>query len=360
MMNFSWNAKVGAIEEQASIKLTKIVAIPSSLPADVLSDLNKRRQRLDTWRSEIKQKVENFNALGPVESGSAADSLRRRDLEKLVTESNSCSTAVKKFNAEVEAAVAAERSKVSSGQSQRPPYEVDEEGVIPGILAMASKLKWSEDELKRLDLALNSLEEIKSGATKDDIREAWLDIRARLNDAKLGKVASLGSGQGMPAAGSQTNFHDCTIFALANAAGLPYGVVSARATKMIREAEWHTPSSRDDPQRVIEDYGLNGGEIIMLAEAFGQAKVIPRAGFEAALEAGTPVLLNVVPSGGKGGHEVVLTKSFRHDGKTWFEMMDSNHGPLDRLYVTSDELDTIQQENGVVLMRDGETPELLP
>ncbi len=37
------------------------------------------------------------------------------------------------------------------------------------------------------------------------------------------------------------------------------------------------------------------------------------------------------------GHEVVLTKAFLHGGETWYEMMDSNDGPLQRRYLSDKE-----------------------
>ena len=60
-------------------------------------------------------------------------------------------------------------------------------------------------------------------------------------------------------------------------------------------------------------------------------------------------MVNVVPQSGdfKDGHEVVLTKAFQHGGETWYEMMDSNQGPLRRLYLSAKQLNTMLQENGV-------------
>jgi hypothetical protein len=71
-------------------------------------------------------------------------------------------------------------------------------------------------------------------------------------------------------------------------------------------------------------------------------------------------MIDVAPPGGRGGHEVVLTKTFEHAGAPWFEMMDSNRGPDRRLYVSAAELDTILQENGVTIRPErGTTPSLL-
>jgi hypothetical protein len=73
-------------------------------------------------------------------------------------------------------------------------------------------------------------------------------------------------------------------------------------------------------------------------------------------------MINVVPPGGNlsDGHEVVLTKTFQHGGETWFEMMDSNQGPQRRLFLSSQELNTILNENGVAYRPEpGMTPMLL-
>lgn len=100
----------------------------------------------------------------------------------------------------------------------------------------------------------------------------------------------------------------------------------------------------------------------MLAEAFGQAEVVPRADFAKILKAGRPVLVNVVSQDGdvSGGHEVVLTKAFQHGGEPWYEMMDSNQGPQRRLFVSAQELNTVLQENGVAFRPEsGTAPTLL-
>ncbi|MDZ4404555.1 hypothetical protein [Prosthecobacter sp.] len=117
LMSLSTTAQLAAEEQQVSIKLAKIVPVPQSLPATLLNDLNKRHERLDTWRSGIKEKVEKFNALGSFKPGSTEDALRRRDLEKLAEEAKSCSIAVKKFNAEVEALTASPSTRDQAAAS---------------------------------------------------------------------------------------------------------------------------------------------------------------------------------------------------------------------------------------------------
>lgn len=72
------------------------------------------------------------------------------------------------------------------------------------------------------------------------------------------------------------------------------------------------------------------------------------------------MLVSVVPEGGQGAHEVVLTKTFQHGGESWFAMMDSNQGPVRRLYLSAKELSTMLQENGVAFRPEpGTTPKLL-
>ncbi len=84
--------------------------------------------------------------------------------------------------------------------------------------------------------------------------------------------------------------------------------------------------------------------------------------FAHALTEGRPVMVNVVPANGdvRLGHEVVLTKTFQHGGETWFEMMNSSQGPQRPLFLSSKELNTMLQENGVAYRPNPETtPNLL-
>lgn len=234
--------------------------------------------------------------------------------------------------------------------------------VIKGINAMAKRLRWDPDKLKRLNRALNDLNWADDGNVTDlQVQRVWQDIKARSRDEALARKASRGEGPVFPGAGKQTRYKDCAIFALANAAGLPYGVVAARAGEVIREAEWRSAEERADPQRTIERRGLNGGEVVFLAEAFGQSKVAPTADFVETLKEGSPILLDVRHrTGTREGHQVVLTKSFRHNGETWYEMMDSHQGPTQRLYLSHKELNAVVLQNGVAFRREpGSVPELL-
>jgi len=234
---------------------------------------------------------------------------------------------------------------------------------IKGMNALAQTLGWSAGQQTRLARALDKLGfDGDLEATSDKISRTWNDVLARGASGDLEWEASQGEGVGFSGAGTQTVNQDCAIFALANATGQPYGVVAARATKLIHEGDWRPPAERDDPQKVIEKHGLNGGEVVMLAEAFGQAEVVPSRDFARVIREGRPVLVNVVPANGHvdSGHEVVLTRTFQHGGETWFAMMDSNQGPDRRLYLSSRELNTMLQENGVAYRAEpGSTPTLL-
>lgn len=232
-----------------------------------------------------------------------------------------------------------------------------------GLLARG--LKWSGEEQARLSKALNDLDfDGDPSATPALIRQTWQGIVTRGSGKDFREEASRGFGPGFQGqgAGEQTKYNDCAVFALANAAGVPYGVAAGKAAELIRQGNWRTPEARERPRELIEKSGLNGAEVIMLAESLGQAEVVRSPVFAKALKDGSPVMVNVTPHSGNmnGGHQVVLTKVFQHEGALWYEMIDSSHGTHQRLYLSADELDTILQENGIVFRREpGQTPKLL-
>ena len=234
------------------------------------------------------------------------------------------------------------------------------------INKLAKKLRWSDQEQSRLAKALDSLDaDGTPGTTIGEGYKVWANMKIRENDLSLIREAAKVGGVGFPGAGTQTT-NDCTIFALANAAGLPYGVAAARATKMISEGDWRDPSEKANPEIVFKN-GLNGHEVIMLAEVFGQAQVVPSSAFITTLNEGHPILLGVTLTEkekdntySQGNHEVVLTKSFQYKGETWFEMMDSNQQATVRHYLTTKELGIIMFEKGVAYRPDpGTVPKLL-
>ena len=229
--------------------------------------------------------------------------------------------------------------------------------IINEMNALAKRLGWSAEEQDRLNTALNSMgADGTQNVTRDQIRSAWQDVMARGQEGDIARKAAQGDGPGLVGAGKQS-FEDCAIFALANASGLPYSVVAARATKLIGEGGWRDATERANPQKAIEQRGLIGGEVAMLAESIGQVEMVPSTAFAMTLKQGRPVMVNVVPQDGNvnGGHQVVLTKTFQHGGETWYEVMDSNQGPQRRLYVSSKELGTVLQENGVAFRPEPKT-----
>lgn len=237
----------------------------------------------------------------------------------------------------------------------------EETRVIKSMNALAKQLGLSVDEQKRINDALNDLE-IKNNEPVSDnqINNTWDDIVSRSQNKRFTLDAAQVAGPVLPSAGVQAGYQDCAIFALANASGQPYGVVAARATKLISEGEWRNAAERKNPQKAIEEKGLNGGEVVLLAETFGMAKVVHSADFAKTINDGSPVLVNVVPKGAIGGHEIVLTRTFQRGGKTWYEMIDSKQGPQERSYLSHKELSIIIQENGVAFSPDSRTtPKLL-
>lgn len=233
-----------------------------------------------------------------------------------------------------------------------PPAQ-DRAACLAAMSALAARLGWSREEQDRLRAALEGLViEGRPKPTREQVEAAWAAVH---DPARAALAAHFGPA---PAgSGTQTRHSDCTIFALASAAGVPYGVVAGRAAELVRQGAWRPAAERAAPQAAIERDGLAGEEVIFLAEALGQAEVIGSRDFAATLERGRPLLVCVFhPDGGvDAGHQVVLTRTVRHEGATWFEMLDSNEGPVRRVYVREDELRTILVENGVAFRPEPET-----
>lgn len=238
---------------------------------------------------------------------------------------------------------------------------------VRSMLKLAQDLQWPQAEQDHLKEAFARLAtDGDEHATGSRISAAWARIGAR-GAQEFAQEASHAGGPGLPGSGLQTEYSDCTIFAVATATGLPYGIVASRATTLIHQGRWRSAADRTRPQSVIEQEGLNGDEVIMLAESFGQAEVVASDKFAEVLHQGRPVLVDMYANGtdfGTGAsnpeHQVVLTKAFPHDGETWYEMIDSNQGPTHRLYLSHKELQTLLVENGVAFHPDEETvPALL-
>lgn len=226
---------------------------------------------------------------------------------------------------------------------------------IETMTAAVRHTAWSGKEKTRAEEALNGLYDDGIAAPAAETRRIWRDVQARRGSALLAGEASRGRGPGLPGAGNQTKHQDCAVFALANAAGVPYGVAAARAAEFVGKGEWRPAGERAHPQQAIEKYGLMEGEVILVAEAFGEVAVVPSWEFESTLAAGRQVMVNLVPYDGSrsGGHQVVLTRTFPHDGATWFEMIDSNEaGSMQRLYLKETELRMLLKERGITVTPD--------
>lgn len=320
--------------------------IPLTLADDLRTPLIVQRQPLALRKLAL---IEKGQALNQACANLAKDSSRHQI----------CLTKQRQFNADVEA-LRSDMDKLTDDIDGALAIQIKR--IINSMNALARQLGWSAEEQQRLDTALNSLGSDGGPATSGQIMQAWRAVLARARNDDIARKAALGDGPGFAGAGEQTRHQDCAVFALANAAGLPYGVAAARAAELIRQGEWRNADERADPQKTIEKNGLTGGEVIMLAEAFGQAEVVRSADFAKVLKEGRPLLVNLVPANGNvfGGHEVVLTKTFQHAGETWYEMMDSHQGPVRRLYLSATELSTMLQENGVAYRPEpGMTPMLL-
>lgn len=318
-----------------SVGLAQRVAIPAlaSIP-DGISQ--KQRDMLSQRKQVLESELQNFQTAAAAFNAKSADDQTDQEFNGLQTQRSNYIQAAQDFNAEVE-------------------------DVRTAMLmnAYASRSQWQEEKRSRLKAALNALRaDGDANATDVAIRMAWGEISNREESADLVRAAAQGDGPKIIWSGRQSH-EDCAVFALATAAGLPYSVAATRAAELIRQGDWRGGEERAHPQQTIESKGLNGGEVVLLAEDLGNAEVVQSSDFAKTLKGGRPVMVGVVPEDGNlsGGHEVVLSKTFQRDGETWFEMMDSNHDHP--LYLSTKELSTILLERGVAYRPEkGTVPKL--
>ncbi len=303
-----------------------LLPVPSTWPRDARQGLTAKREALEKRLSDFQTEAGAFN-VKPAENQTDAE------YAALMKKRGDYIADAEAFNKEM---MTTRRALLAWGV-QRVAVPMD---------AYARRLGWSQDKRDWLRDALYKLDLDWDPENPDAVRQAWQDIRARGQDPAITRDAAPVPGVEFPNAGRQS-FQDCAVFALANATERPYSLVAALAAEVIREGEWREASERRDPSKTIEDLGLTGGEVILIAGIYGEAKVIPSTKFAQTLGEGRPVMVGLKVPGG-GGHEVVLTKSFAHGGETWYEMMDSTQGSLERRYLNAGELDTLLRENGVV------------
>lgn len=330
--------------------LPRLKDVPDYFSDAPKKEFTNRKQIIESQLNEFQIRADSFNV-------KEADIQTSEEFSRLLSMREKYVNTANAFNRDIDAAVETE----FFGRRYRAPVLVVD--AIKGMNALAKKIGWPAEEQDRLDDALNKLHgDGDDYATGTQIRETWANVLARGEDGVLAEESAKGEGPDLSGAGTQASFNDCTIFALATAAGLPYGAVAARATLLISQGDWSDPVERDHPEKTIEKWGLIGHEVVMLAEAFGRAEIVASSDFAKVLKERRPVLIDVVPEDGNtsNGHEVVLTKTFQHNGETWYAMMDSNQGPVRRLYLSKRELDVMLQENGVAFHPDPRaTPGLL-
>lgn len=322
----------------------RVVKISEGLPPDQDAAFKKQLADIATLRDQFNAAFEDYNK--SPRSNIVVGSPQESELNNKVLTVNKARAAyiseVKKFNNEV-------------GSANRLH-------AIKSMSAYAQKLGWDKEKQSRVNAALNKLAlDGDPDATSTTIRKAWANILARDSDKDLAAAAAQGDGPGFPGAGTQ-NGQDCAVFALANATGRPYGLVATGAAEIISKAEWRPAKEKAAPEQTLSSRGLNGGEVIILAELFGQVTVVPSGDFPKNLQAGHRIAVNVIPSDGDvdSGHQIVLSKTFQYRGETWFAMMDSNQSPDKLLYLNSKELNTILQENGIMFQSEpNRTPALL-
>lgn len=222
-----------------------------------------------------------------------------------------------------------------------------------GILILAKKMRWNPEKQARLEKALKEIGfDGQDEITAENVRAGWSAIRKNTDDKALMQAADK-SGTHLATVGQQ-NGNDCAVAAIATASGLPYGDVATQAMHLIQQGEWRQQAMRDHPQDALKQ-GLTGGEVILLAESLGRTEIVPSTKLEAALKRGQPVMVNVAVTDNETqtwvGHQIVLTKTFRHDGNTWYEMADTRY-PDSRFFVTPEKLNLIIQEKGIAVARD--------
>lgn len=246
---------------------------------------------------------------------------------------------------------------------------IDRAAKIRAMATLARALpNWEQGEVERVQSIMRRLQlDGVQDVTLLEMLNTWVQIEARDGDATLAAAAAAGAGPAGLRNTDPQSFEDCTIYAVASATGRPYSVVAALAGEIVRDNAARGDGDRDDPESVIKNHGLDGDEVILLTEAFGEAELVPSGAFVRTLQEGRPVLLSVAPITKneenilkEGNHAVVLSRTFQHDGQTWFEMIDSNLPAGQRRYLTQPELLIVLRENGISYRpEDGRTVPLL-
>ncbi|MGD9981894.1 MAG: hypothetical protein AB7H66_04395 [Hyphomonadaceae bacterium] len=210
-------------------------------------------------------------------------------------------------------------------------------------------------ERYRLDQALHTLRPGRDWPDPMLVRQTWNRINGHSSDPDVLRSAAAARGPDLFSSGWQRGtFFDCTVFALATASGRPYGVVAAQAGEIIRRAGWRSAAERNDPQRVFTraSGGMNGGEVVILTEQLGQVDIVRPENFVTTIQSNRPVLVSLAVSGADE-HQVVLSRTFMHRGRVWYEMIDSGAETRgQRQFISDAELNGVMMENGIVYRPD--------
>lgn len=352
-------AFIGTLANGARAGVPALTAVPDSLPPAVQGGLAQERAQCQAAYASFKAAADSFNAKKAEDQSDAEAGSVERLRDVYVHRANA-------YNEEVRRDLLAKKLGWNPDRIRRLGYDPNEIEELE-MHALAEKLGWSDEKRARLDGEVKKLRIFDKGQMdKATVADIWRGIEARSKSEVLAREARAGSGVSMgPGAGAQDKeLQDCAVFALANATGQPYSVVAARANELLASAGWRSEDERAHPQRVIEQSGLNGGEVLMLAEAFGQGEAVSPVDFEKTLGEGRPIMVDVYPGNWDGdlrhSHEVVLTRTFQHEGKTWYVVSDSLKGPQRQLFLSSDELSDVIRDTGVAYRTEqGRTPVLL-
>lgn len=194
-----------------------------------------------------------------------------------------------------------------------------------------------------------------------EVSRAWQRGHEALSDPEFIRSIARAEGRNLASAGTQGS-NDCVVYALASMTGRPYSAVAAHATKVVREASWRSDEDRANPQGAIETRGLLAGEAVLLAKMLGEVQLVSPTRFAEVVRSGRPVTVGVASSNPRSamGHQILLTRTFKHDGVNWFEIIDSNRGLAQRVYMREPDLYQLIEHNGVAYTPPkGSTPALL-
>ena len=358
MWNMGFVALFCILGGTALAGVTGLAPVTDQIPASVRDAIVEERAACEQEFAAFQAAADSFNAKKAEDQTDA----EYNQVEDLRTDYESYA---RRYNDHVRRVLLA--AKLGWGADQLSGLRSDPGEIeILEMHALAGRLGWDDRKIARMDEEVRKLRMFDKGQLdKTTVAGIWSDIDARTGSQALAKAAAAGSGITVgPGAGTQGNFQDCTIYAMVNATGFPFGVVSARANELLASAGWRSDGERANPQKVIENSGLNGGEVLMLADALGEGEAVQPVHFAETLSEGHPIMVDVYPAGWNGSlhdsHEVVLTRTFTYGGETWYAVADSLHGSQKELYMTAGELSDIIRDSGVAYSPEkGATPAML-